>query len=109
MMPEMGVIYGSNTTRNVKEGIYIHAITYLDEKKEIMGRICSHWMKNRICPKFAWCKYVANMKFAKLCNQCKGGNGRICAKTGKFGHRHTCTVCKAVQSSYLQHICTRQI
>ena len=40
-MPEMCVIYGSNTTRNVKEGIYIHAIPYLDEKKEIMGRICS--------------------------------------------------------------------
>ena len=33
-MPEMCVIYGSNTTRNVKEGIYIHAIPYLDEKKE---------------------------------------------------------------------------
>ena len=41
MMPEMCVIYGSNTTRNVKEGIYIYAIPYLDEKKEIMGRICS--------------------------------------------------------------------
>ena len=40
-MPEMCVIYGSNTTRNAKEGIYIHAIPYLDEKKEIMGRICS--------------------------------------------------------------------
>ena len=40
-MPEMCVIYGSNTTRNVKEGIYIHAIPFLDEKKEIMGRICS--------------------------------------------------------------------
>ena len=40
-MLEMCVIYGSNTTRNVKEGIYIHAIPYLDEKKEIMGRICS--------------------------------------------------------------------
>ena len=40
-MPEMCVIYGSSTTRNVKEGIYIHAIRYLDEKKEIMGRICS--------------------------------------------------------------------
>ena len=39
MMPGMCVIYGSNTTRNVKEGIYIHAIPYLDEKKEIMGRI----------------------------------------------------------------------
>ena len=39
-MPEMCVIYSSNTTRNVKEGIYIHAIPYLDEKKEIMGRIC---------------------------------------------------------------------
>ena len=68
-----------------------------------------HWMKNWICPKFAWCKYVANMKFAKLCNQCKGGNGRICTRTGKFSHCHTCTVCKASQSSYLQHICTRQI
>ena len=40
-MPEMCVIYGSNTTRNVKEGIYIHAIPFLDEKKEIMDRICS--------------------------------------------------------------------
>ena len=40
MMPEMCVIYGSNTTRIVKEGIYIHAIPYLNEKKEIMGRIC---------------------------------------------------------------------
>ena len=40
-MPEMCVMYGSNTTRNAKEGIYIHAIPYLDEKKEIMGRICS--------------------------------------------------------------------
>ena len=31
-----------NNTRNVKKGIYIHAIPYLDEKKfkEIMGRIC---------------------------------------------------------------------
>ena len=37
----MCVIYGFNTTRNAKEGIYIHAIPYLDEKKEIMGRICS--------------------------------------------------------------------
>ena len=54
-----------------------------------------HWMKNRICPKFAWCKYVANMKFAKLCNQCKGGDGRIRTKTSKFGHHHTCTGCKA--------------
>ena len=41
MMPEMCVIYGANTTRNAKEEIYIHAIPYLDEKKEIMGRICS--------------------------------------------------------------------
>ena len=39
-MPEMCVIYGSNTTRNAK-GSYIHAIPYLDEKKEKMGRICS--------------------------------------------------------------------
>ena len=39
-----------------------------------------HRTKKRICIKFAWCKYVANMKFAKLCNQCKGGNGRICTK-----------------------------
>ena len=37
MMPEMCVIYGSNTTRNVKEGIYIHDIPYLDEKKEIIA------------------------------------------------------------------------
>ena len=51
----------------------------------------------------------ANMKFAKLCNQCKGGNGRIYTKTGKFGHCHLCTGCKALQISYLQHICTRQI
>ena len=49
------------------------------------------------------------MKFAKLCNQCKGGDGRIRTKTSKFGHHHTCTGCKALQSSYLQHICTRQI
>ena len=39
-MSEMCVIYSSNTTRNAKEGIYIHAIPYLNEKKEIMGRIC---------------------------------------------------------------------
>ena len=57
-----------------------------------------HWTKNRICPKFAWCKYVANMKFAKLCNQCKGGDGRIRTKASKFGHHHTSTGCKA-------HIC----
>ena len=68
-----------------------------------------HWMKNWICPKFTWCKYVANMKFAKLCNQCKGGNGRICPFLCKFGHCHLCTGCKALQISYLQHICTRQI
>ena len=68
-----------------------------------------HRTKKRICVKFAWCKYVANMKFAKLCNQCKGGNGRICTKTGKFGHCHLCTGCKAFQILYLQHICTRQI
>ena len=68
-----------------------------------------HRTKKRICIKFAWCKYVANMKFAKLCNQCKGGNGRICTKTGKLGHCHLCTGCKALQISYLQHICTRQI
>ena len=49
------------------------------------------------------------MKFAKLRNQCKGGDGRIRTKTSKFGHHHTCTGCKALQSSYLQHICTRQI
>ena len=55
----------------------------------------SHWTKNRICPKFAWCKYVANMKFAKLCNQCKGGDGRIRTKASKFGRHHTCTGCKA--------------
>ena len=36
-MPEMCVIYSSNTTRNAKEGIYIHPIPYLDEKKEIMA------------------------------------------------------------------------
>ena len=65
--------------------------------------------EKRICIKFSWCKYVANMKFAKLCSQCKGGNGRICTKTGKFGHCHLCTGCKALQISYLQHICTRQI
>ena len=58
-----------------------------------------HRTKKRICIKFALCKYVANMKFAKLCNQCKGGNRRICTKTGK----------KALQISYLRHICTRQI
>lgn len=34
--------------------------------------------KNRICSKFFRCKSAANMKFAKLCNQCKGGDGRIC-------------------------------
>ena len=49
------------------------------------------------------------MKFAKLCHQCKGGYGRVCTKTSKFGHHHPCTGCKALQSSYLQHICTRQI
>ena len=38
------------------------------------------------------------MKFAKLCNQCKGGDGRIRTKASKFGHHHTCTGCKA-------HIC----
>ena len=43
-----------------------------------------HRTKKRICIKFALCKYVENMKFAKLCNQCKGGNGRICTKTGKL-------------------------
>ena len=48
-MPEMCVIYGSNTTRNVKEGIYIHAIPFLDEKKEIMGRICS-WNVRELDP-----------------------------------------------------------
>ena len=37
-------------------------------------------LQKRICIKFALCKYVANMKFAKLCNQRKGGNGRICTK-----------------------------
>ena len=68
-----------------------------------------HRTKKRICIKFALCKYVANMKFAKLCNQCKGGNRRICTKTGKFGDCHLCTGCKALQISYLQHICTRQI
>ena len=68
-----------------------------------------HRTKKRICTKFARCKYIANMKFAKHCNQCKGGNGRICTKTGKFGHCHLCTGCKALQISYLQHICTRQI
>ena len=68
---------------------------------------CIHWTKNRICFKFAWCKYVANMKFAQLCNQCKGGDERICTKTSKFGHHHTCTGCKGLQSTYLQHICNK--
>ena len=60
-------------------------------------------MKNRICPKFAWCKYVANMKFAKLCNQCKGGNNRTCKKwensaiatlalCAKLCKAHTCNI-----------------
>ena len=49
------------------------------------------------------------MKFVKLCYQCKGGDGRIHTKPSKFGHHHTCRRCKALQSSYLQHICTRQI
>ena len=38
------------------------------------------------------------MKFAKLCNQCKGCDGRIRTKTSKFGLLHTCTGCKALQS-----------
>ena len=38
------------------------------------------------------------MKLSKLCNQCKGGDGRIRTKASKFGHHHTCTGCKA-------HIC----
>ena len=78
---------------------------------DIYGKLCFNIIdrtKKRICIKFAWCIYVANMKFAKLCNQCKGGNGRICTKTGKLGHCHLCTGCKALQISYLQHICTRQ-
>ena len=33
----------------------------------------------------------------------------ICTKTGKFGHCHLCTGSKALQISYLQHTCTRQI
>ena len=36
--------------------------------------------KKRICIKFVLCKYVANMKFAKLCNQCKGGNRKFAQK-----------------------------
>ena len=70
---------------------------------------CIHWMKKGICPKFARCKSVANMKFAKLCIECKVGDGRIRTKTSKFGHCHVCTKCKVLQSSYLQHICMRQI
>ena len=30
--------------------------------------ICIHWMKNRICAKFALCKPVANIDFAKVCS-----------------------------------------
>ena len=41
-----------------------------------------HRTKKRVCIKFAFA--VENMKFAKLCNQCKGGNGRICTKTGNL-------------------------
>ena len=65
--------------------------------------------KKRICIKFALCKYVESMSFAQLCTQCKCGDGRICPFLCKFGHRHLCTGCKALQISYLQHICTRQI
>ena len=85
--------------------LYCIIMFFLKQKLHWVTLVILHWRKNRICPKFAWCKYVANMKFAQLCNQCKGGDGQIRAKTSKFGHHHTCTGCKALQSSYLQHIC----
>ena len=81
----------------------------LTMRKKLQQVLHKLFKPKRICIKFALCKYVANMKFAKLGNQSKGGNGRNCTKTGKFGHCHLCTGCKALQISYLQHICTRQI
>ena len=43
----------------------------------------------------------ANMCFAKLCTQCKCGNGRICSFLCEFGHHHPCTGCKLCEF----HIC----
>ena len=57
---------------------------------------------HQICLVQVCCKY-------ELCTQCKCGDGRICPFLCKFGHCHLCTGCKALQISYLQHICTRQI
>ena len=39
---------------------------------------------------------VANMKFANLCIQYKGGDGQSCTKKSKFSHHHLCTGCKAL-------------
>ena len=106
------VTFGAGMTcqlENVR--VFFLGISRGKQQREKKSCNCSryHRTKKRICIKFAWCKYDANMKFAKLCNLCKGGNGRICTKTGKFGHCHICNGCKALQISYLQHICSRQI
>ena len=60
---------------------------------------CNSLDKKSNLPQICLVQYVANMKFAKLCNQCKGRDGRICTKTSKFGHHHVCTWCKDLQSS----------
>ena len=48
-----------------------------------------NWTKNWICPKFVWCKSVADMKFEIW----KYSNNEIFTKTS---HRHICTGCEAL-------------
>ena len=68
-----------------------------------------HRTKKQICIKFALCKYVASMQLCTALHTVQVWRWPNLPVLCKFGHCHLCTGCKALQISYLQHICTRQI
>ena len=52
------------------------ALQNVNKLKEIATQY--HWMKNRICTKFALCKPVENINFVKICTHCISGGCQVC-------------------------------
>ena len=67
-----------------------------------------HWMKNRICTKFALCKLCANINLAKVCTHCVSGGLPSLHTLCKLGNHHLRNGCKPKQCRCLLQVCTRQ-
>ena len=56
-----------------------------------------HWMKNRICTKFALCKPVANIDIVLVCTHCVSGGCQVCTKCANLATHHLRNGCKPWQ------------